>query len=133
MAVDLVVLRGGGVMRRVVSAENIEELRAWANSRIEQCRRQELKFGDKWSSRLGQPPQALIEAVTEQRTLQAVLTILDSAQALTEYAKAAPDFDATVLQAFIDKYPEHSRALQRYAYIQVSSVPATPEEIDNES
>ena len=46
--------------------ERVEELRAWARGRIEECRRQELKFAG----------QALIEAWQERSTLQAVLRIL---------------------------------------------------------
>lgn len=53
-------------------------------------------------------------------------------EVLADYAHASQDFDATVLQAFIDKYPEHTRALQRYAQVQLSSVPATPEDVDSE-
>ena len=62
-------------MRRVPH-ENIVELCAWAHSRIEECRRQETKFG---SYEGKHPPQALIEAWTERRALQAVLNILDRA------------------------------------------------------
>lgn len=53
-------------------------------------------------------------------------------EVLADYAHASQDFDAKVLQAFIEKYPEHARALQRYAQVQLTSVPATPEEVDNE-
>lgn len=53
-------------------------------------------------------------------------------EVLADYALASQEFDAKVLQDFVDRYPEHSRALQRYAYIQLSSLPATPEEIDEE-
>jgi hypothetical protein len=53
-------------------------------------------------------------------------------EVLTEYAQASQQFDAKVLQAFIIRYPEHSQALQRYAHIQLTSVPATAEEIDSE-
>ncbi|MES9841941.1 MAG: hypothetical protein ABW134_15400 [Candidatus Thiodiazotropha endolucinida] len=54
-------------------------------------------------------------------------------EVLANYAQASQEFDAKVLQAFIDKYPEYTRALQRYAHIQLTSRPATPEEIDAES
>ncbi len=54
-------------------------------------------------------------------------------EVLADYAHASQEFDAKVLQAFIDKYPEHARALQCYAHIQLTSMPATPEEIDEES
>jgi hypothetical protein len=54
-------------------------------------------------------------------------------EVLADYAHASQDFDAKVLQAFIEEYPEHARALQRYAQIQLTSVPATPEEVDSES
>jgi hypothetical protein len=56
------------------------EMIAWARSRIEECRRQEQKFG----MALGRPgrvathsmPQALIEAWTERQALEAVLAQL---------------------------------------------------------
>lgn len=52
----------------------LDETIAWARSRIEECRRQEAKF----SGGLGNkhPPQALVEAWTERRALQAVLRML---------------------------------------------------------
>lgn len=53
-------------------------------------------------------------------------------EVLADYAHASQDFDAKVLQAFVEKFPEHARALQRYAQVQLTSVPATREEIDNE-
>lgn len=53
-------------------------------------------------------------------------------EVLADYARASQEFDAKVLQDFIEKYPEHARALQRFAHIQLVSVPATPEEIDSE-
>src|SRR5262245_31349470 len=53
-------------------------------------------------------------------------------EVLADYAHAAAKFDPNVLQTFIDKYPEHSRALQRYAHIQLTSVPATQDEINSE-
>lgn len=55
--------------------ERIHELRAWARSRIEQCRRDEDKFARVSNPRRG-PAQALIEASQERRTLQAVLNII---------------------------------------------------------
>ena len=48
----------------------------WANQRIEECRRQEAKFAAAWEMREKHqhgPPQALVEAWTERRTLQAVI------------------------------------------------------------
>jgi hypothetical protein len=61
-------------------ADRVDDLRAWARSRIEHCREQETKFGNAWEHRekhsLG-PPQALVEAWTERRALQAVLGMLD--------------------------------------------------------
>jgi hypothetical protein len=65
-------------------AERVADLRLWAESRIRHCREQELKFGNAWEHRqmhsLG-PPQALVEAWTERRSLQAVLAQLASPQA----------------------------------------------------
>lgn len=59
--------------------DKIRELAQWAQSRIDQCRAQETKFGAAWTHRekhsLG-PPQALVEAWTERRALQAVLDML---------------------------------------------------------
>ena len=52
---------------------------------------------------------------------------------LVSYVLAAPEFNANVLQAFIDEYPEHAPALRRYAQLQLTSVPATPEEVEQES
>lgn len=51
---------------------------------------------------------------------------------LDDYAHASQEFDAKVLKTFIEKYPEHARSLQRYAQVQLTSVPANSEEIDNE-
>jgi hypothetical protein len=53
-------------------------------------------------------------------------------EVLADYAHASPEFDAKVLQTFIEKYPEQAGALQRYAQIQLTSVPATAEEADSE-
>lgn len=55
-------------MRCVDLKERVSEVRAWATSRIGQCRREELKFGAGTIS---------IEASIERRALQAVLRILD--------------------------------------------------------
>lgn len=52
-------------------------------------------------------------------------------EVLADYGRASREFDAKVLQTFIDKYPEHARALQRYAHVQLTSVPATPDEIND--
>jgi hypothetical protein len=62
-------------------------MRAWALSRIEECRRQELKFGSLYNLRYcvpggtkrpgKYPPQTLVEAWSERRALQAVLAQLD--------------------------------------------------------
>lgn len=60
--------------------ERVDELVAWANSRISVCREQENKFGrglgEHGSHGPQSPPQALIEAWIERRALQAVLAIL---------------------------------------------------------
>lgn len=52
---------------------------------------------------------------------------------LASYALAAPEFNANVLQAFVNEHPEHAPALRRYAQLQLTSVPATPEEVEQES
>jgi hypothetical protein len=60
--------------------ERTSELRMWASSRIRHCREQETKFGTSWEHRpkhQNGPPQALVEAWTERRALQAVLGILE--------------------------------------------------------
>ena len=57
-------------------AELVADVRIWAESRIEHCREQETKFGHGLGTTKG-PPQALIEAWTERRALQAVLDMLD--------------------------------------------------------
>ena len=51
---------------------------------------------------------------------------------LDSYAIAAPEFNANILQAFVNEYPEYSNELCRYSYIQLISVPATTEEIEQE-
>lgn len=57
--------------------DRVSELRAWAESRIRVCREQEQKFGSVHSGVRGHgPPQALIEAWTERRALEAVIAIL---------------------------------------------------------
>ncbi len=62
---------------QTVTEETLTELRAWATSRILHCRAQEQKFGAVRSDVRGHgPPQALIEAWTERRALQAVFGIL---------------------------------------------------------
>ena len=57
--------------------DRVIDLRAWAASRIDQCRRQEEKFGGVEDWRGKGPPQSLVEAWTERRALQAVLGILE--------------------------------------------------------
>lgn len=60
-------------------SERVADVRAWAESRIRQCQEQETKFGNAWEIRVKHgngPPQALVEAWTERRALQAVLNML---------------------------------------------------------
>ena len=67
------------------SEERIAEVTAWAESRIRHCREQETKFGNAWQQREKHqhgPPQALVEAWTERRALQAVVEMLRSTSAL---------------------------------------------------
>jgi hypothetical protein len=52
---------------------------------------------------------------------------------LADYAREAREFDAQVLQRYISQYPDYALALQRYAQVQLSSAPATPEAIDAEA
>lgn len=62
-------------------ADRVADMRTWALSRITHCRAQEAKFGNAWQHREKHqhgPPQALVEAWTERRALQAVLDQLDS-------------------------------------------------------
>ena len=67
-----------------------ERLRAWARPRIETCRIQERKFADAWPTTRGHgPPQALVEAWTERRTLQQILDILDEASQSSDIKDAA--------------------------------------------
>ena len=54
-------------------------------------------------------------------------------EVIADYAHASEEFDESVLQAFINKYPEYARDLQRYAHIQLTSIPATPQEVANET
>lgn len=58
--------------------EDTDDLRAWARSRIEECRRQEVRFSRSRTSgrTVG---DAAMEAATERRTLLAVLRMLDDA------------------------------------------------------
>lgn len=58
-------------------SERVTEVRVWATNRIRQCREQETKFGHGLGITKG-PPQALVEAWTERRALQAVLAMLDA-------------------------------------------------------
>ena len=53
-------------------------------------------------------------------------------EVLASYALAAPEFDANVLQCFVNEHPEHARALRRYAQLQLTSVPASREEVEQE-
>lgn len=67
--------------------DQIDCLRGWALSRIAECRRQEEKFCGAWEHRekhsLG-PPQALVEAWTERRALQAALGMVGATQPESE-------------------------------------------------
>ena len=56
--------------------DRLTEFIAWARSRIAECQRQELKFGNALPTGHGYPPQALVEAWTERRALQAALRIV---------------------------------------------------------
>ena len=51
---------------------------------------------------------------------------------LASYATQARDFNAEVLQSFIDKYPHYAEPLRRYAQVQLVSIPATVEEVEQE-
>lgn len=60
--------------------ERINDVRLWAMSRIRHCREQEEKFGNAWQIReMHQhgPPQALVEAWTERRALEAVMSMIE--------------------------------------------------------
>lgn len=64
--------------------ERLDELRTWARARIAVCREQERKFADAWPETSGKgPPQALVEAWTERRALQAALDTIDGSDATT--------------------------------------------------
>jgi hypothetical protein len=52
---------------------------------------------------------------------------------LASYALAAPEFDANVLQDLVNEHPEHASALRRFAQLQLTSVAATPEEVEEEN
>lgn len=54
-------------------------------------------------------------------------------EVLANYAQASQEFDAKVLQNFINTYSEYAQELRRYAYVQLISVAASPEEIEKES
>jgi hypothetical protein len=67
--------------------ERIADVIAWAESRVRCCRQQEEKFGASWTHREKHqhgPPQALIEAWTERRALQAVIDVLRPTSAKPE-------------------------------------------------
>lgn len=51
---------------------------------------------------------------------------------LADYVLAAPEFDANVLQSFVKEHPEYATALRRYAQLQLTSAPASPEEVEQE-
>lgn len=50
-------------------------------------------------------------------------------QVLASYAEASQEFDEQVLYDYIQRYPQFSDALNRYAQVQLSSVRATAKEI----
>ena len=53
-------------------------------------------------------------------------------EVLASYALAAPEFNANVLQSFVNEHPEHAPALRRYAQLQLTSLPASREEVEQE-
>jgi hypothetical protein len=53
-------------------------------------------------------------------------------EVLARYASKASDFNAEVLERFIDEYPQYAEALRRYAHVQLVSIPATAEEVERE-
>lgn len=53
-------------------------------------------------------------------------------EVLAGYSHAAPEFDAKVLQSFVNEHPKHAAALRRYAQMQLTSVRATIDEIEQE-
>ncbi len=57
-----------------IMSERVAELRAWANSRIGWCQREEQKFQADTNGANG---YAATEAAIERRSLEAVLRILD--------------------------------------------------------
>ena len=61
--------------------DRVAELRIWATRRIASCRAEESKFGGAWDVTQRKhpkgPPQSLVEAWTERRTLETVLGMLD--------------------------------------------------------
>ena len=56
--------------------DRVGDTQDWARSRIATCRAAEAKFGAAWSIDRHGPPQALVEAWTERRALEAVLRML---------------------------------------------------------
>lgn len=56
---------------REMQVERLQDLRYWARSRIDHCRREEAKFGAAWTA---------VEASVERRALEAVLRILDGGE-----------------------------------------------------
>jgi len=54
-------------------------------------------------------------------------------EVLASYASASSDFDPKVLQEFVKRFPGHADALRRYAHIQLTSAPATADEIEKET
>ena len=74
-----------------------------------------------------QPPSAAARAEpTDGIPLDAVI------DAYTAETCGAENFDAKVLQSFINRFPQHAAALRRYASMQLTSRPATREEIEAE-
>lgn len=68
-------------------------IRAYAETRIAECQRQETKFGAAWEHREKHtqgPPQALVEAWTERRALQAVLELIDATSAALRVGEERP-------------------------------------------
>lgn len=55
--------------RLAILRARVDDVRAWARSRIDHCRDVEARFDVR--------SQSMIEAVTERRALQAVLRMLD--------------------------------------------------------
>lgn len=63
----------------------------------------------------------------DRRTLEEVI------DAYTAATCGAENFNGAVLQGFIDRFPEHSEGLRRYAVVQLTSRPATREEVEAEA